>query len=141
MFLLHFSLRIRRNPRNNVLVLKAKLLNALGVLMFFPADPSNEWSKKPAAKKAKKATADNADSASDSESRKPPTAQGGGRLQPIAASVLMKVLYGARMARYDLLRPTCRLACHVANWTEDCDRRLHRLMCYIQSSLTHRLVG
>eukprot|EP00975_Prorocentrum_lima_P026488 5569412-Prorocentrum_lima.AAC.1 len=27
-----------------------------------------------------------------------------GQLQPIAARVLMKILYGARMARFDLLR-------------------------------------
>ena len=30
-----------------------------------------------------------------------------GVLQPIAAKVLMKVLYGARMARFDLLRAVC----------------------------------
>ena len=33
-----------------------------------------------------------------------------GRLQPIAARVLMKVLYGARLARFDLLRVVCYLA-------------------------------
>ena len=33
-----------------------------------------------------------------------------GELQPIAARILMKALFAARMARYDLLRPTCYLA-------------------------------
>ncbi len=32
-----------------------------------------------------------------------------GALQPIAAKVLMKILYAARMARFDLLRAVCRL--------------------------------
>ena len=35
-----------------------------------------------------------------------------GRLQPIAASILMNILYAARMARFDLLRATCKLACY-----------------------------
>ena len=64
-----------------------------------------------------------------------------GELQPIASKVLMKVLYGARMARYDLLRPTCWLATRVTKWTETCDRALHRLMAYIQSTLHLRMCG
>ena len=36
-----------------------------------------------------------------------------GELQPIAARVLMKILGAARMARYDLLRPTCYLAAKI----------------------------
>ena len=35
-----------------------------------------------------------------------------GRLQSIAASILMTILYAARMARFDLLRATCKLACY-----------------------------
>ena len=54
-----------------------------------------------------------------------------GELQPIAARVLMKVLYGARMARFDLLRPMCALATHITKWTSHCDKALHRLMCFI----------
>ena len=38
-----------------------------------------------------------------------------GRLQPIAASILMEILYAARMARFDLLRATCKLACYTTN--------------------------
>ena len=55
----------------------------------------------------------------------------GGTLGKIATSVLMKVLYGARAARYDLLKPVQALAAKVSKWTKDCDLRLHRLMCYI----------
>ena len=33
-----------------------------------------------------------------------------GLLQPIACKVLMKILYGARLARFDLFRPIAALA-------------------------------
>eukprot|EP00974_Lingulodinium_polyedra_P035896 3444273-Lingulodinium_polyedra.AAC.1 len=48
-------------------------------------------------------------------------------LNKLAASVLMKVLYVARVARFDLLKATCSLACMVTKWDSECDRRLHRL--------------
>ena len=65
----------------------------------------------------------------------------GGRLKPIAASVLMQVLYVARMARYDLLRPTCRLACYITKWSDACDRRLFQLIRYIHSTYQGRWAG
>jgi hypothetical protein len=65
----------------------------------------------------------------------------GGILQPIAASCLMKVLYGARMARPDLLRATCYLARLIIKWTTACDKMLHRLMCYISSTLDVKMQG
>ena len=65
----------------------------------------------------------------------------GGRLKPIAASILMQVLYVARMARYDLLRPTCQLACYVSKWSDACDRRLFQLIKYIHSTYHLRQVG
>jgi len=65
----------------------------------------------------------------------------GGVLQPIASKVLMKVLYAARMCRYDLLRATCALASKVTKWNSECDKQLHRLVCYIHSSLDVHLVG
>ena len=58
-----------------------------------------------------------------------------GRLQPIASKVLMKILFAARMARYDLLRATQSLASRVTKWSEDCNVGLHRLVSYIQSTL------
>ena len=61
--------------------------------------------------------------------------EAGGRLQPIASKVLMKVLFAARMARWDLLRATQSLASRVTKWSRDCDTALHRLICYINSSL------
>ena len=64
-----------------------------------------------------------------------------GQLQPIAARILMKVLYAARMCRFDLLRAVCVLAQRVTKWDATCDRRLHRLMAFIKSSLGKRLVG
>ena len=41
----------------------------------------------------------------------------------------MKILYGARMARYDLLHVCHVLACTITKWTKRCDQRLHRIMC------------
>ena len=66
---------------------------------------------------------------------------GEGMLQPLAASILMKLLYVARMARYDLLRPVCRLATFVTKWTPECDKRIFKLMCYVQSTLHYRMTG
>ena len=62
-----------------------------------------------------------------------------GQLQPIAGRVLMKVLFAARMARYDLLRAIQRLASRVTKWSPDCDKALHRLMCYIHSTISHKM--
>jgi len=58
-----------------------------------------------------------------------------GVLAPIASRVLMKILYAARVGRYDLLRPLCSLATKVTKWSVTCDRMLHRLVSYINSSL------
>ena len=49
-------------------------------------------------------------------------------LKPYAAKVLMKVLYAARYARFDLLRAVCYLAQYITKWDDACDRRLYRLM-------------
>ena len=68
-------------------------------------------------------------------------AQEPGILKPIAARVLMKVLYAARMCRFDLLRPTCSLATYVTKWTPLCDRKLHRLMSYVNSTLDLHMVS
>ena len=64
-----------------------------------------------------------------------------GRLQPIASKVLMKILFAARMARWDLLRATQSLASRVTKWSPDCDLGLHRLVCYINSSLDTKMSG
>ena len=64
-----------------------------------------------------------------------------GALADNAASILMKVLYAARYARFDLLCAVARLAQKISKWTEECDLALHRLMSYIHSTLSYRMVG
>ena len=53
----------------------------------------------------------------------------------------MKVFYAARVCRPDLLRAITFLACTMTKWSADCDRRLHRLMCYVHSTRHHVQVG
>jgi hypothetical protein len=55
--------------------------------------------------------------------------------------VLMKALYGARMARFDFLKGITTLAQRVTKWTTDDDAALYRLMCYIYSTLNVMMVG
>lgn len=69
------------------------------------------------------------------------SAQVRGALAPHAASVLMKLLYAARIARFDLLRSINSLARNVTKWTKDDDVRLHHLMCYVNSTLDLKMVG
>lgn len=57
-----------------------------------------------------------------------PDKEQGGILGSIASRVLMKILYGARYARFDLLRSVNQLARHVTRWDSYCDRALHRLI-------------
>ena len=64
-----------------------------------------------------------------------------GALAPHAASVLMKLIYAARIARFDLLRSINSLARNVTEWTVDDDAKLYHLMCYVNSSLTKRMTG
>ena len=53
----------------------------------------------------------------------------------------MKLLFAARMARWDLLRATQSLVSRVTKWSRDCDVALYRLVCYINSSLEVRMQG
>ena len=64
-----------------------------------------------------------------------------GALAPHAASVLMKLLYAARIAPFDLLRSINSLARNVTKWTVDDDAKLYHLMCYVNSSLSKRMTG
>ena len=64
-----------------------------------------------------------------------------GKLAPIASKVLMKVLWAARLARFDLLRAVCALAQNVSKWTAECDRKLTRLMGYVAYSKSMRTFG
>ena len=53
----------------------------------------------------------------------------------------MKILFAARMARFDLLRATQSLASRVTKWSHECDVSLHRLVCYIHHSKKMFLQG
>ena len=64
-----------------------------------------------------------------------------GQLQPLAASMLMRLLYGSRYARFDLLKAISRLSSCLSYWDLACDKRLMRLMSYVKGSLSKRLVG
>jgi hypothetical protein len=61
--------------------------------------------------------------------------------QPCAAKVLMKILYAARYASFDLLRAVCSLAQHISKWSSDCDCRSYSLVCYVNSTLHLRMTG
>ena len=54
-----------------------------------------------------------------------------GTLGRHAAKILMKILYAARMCRFDLLFAVCSLARCITRWSKACDKRLHRLVSYI----------
>ena len=55
--------------------------------------------------------------------------------------MLMRLLYGARYARFDLLKSMSRLASCVSYWDLDCHKKLMRLLAYVKGSLKKRLVG
>ena len=59
----------------------------------------------------------------------------------MAARILMKILYGARNARPDILKAVTHLACFFTKCTSLCDRRLHHLVCYIHSTYNYLSVG
>ncbi|MFM7981992.1 MAG: hypothetical protein ACKPKO_22005, partial [Candidatus Fonsibacter sp.] len=63
-----------------------------------------------------------------------------GTLASVACSLLMKVLWVARLARPDLLRAVNHLATKVTKWTSNCDAMMQRLMGYIQATLHLRMV-
>ena len=45
------------------------------------------------------------------------------------------------MARFGLLKAVANLAKNVPKWNANCDTRVHRLICYVNSSLDLRLNG
>ena len=62
-------------------------------------------------------------------------------LQPIAAKVLMKILYAARLARFDLLRAIGVLSTMISKWDSFCDQRLHRVISYINTTLDLTMIS
>ena len=55
-----------------------------------------------------------------------------GKLATIASKSVLKVLYLARVGRPDLLWTVNDLARNVTKWNVACDRRLHRLISYLE---------
>ena len=53
----------------------------------------------------------------------------------------MKLLYAARIARFDLLRSINTLARNVTKWSIQDDAKLYHLMCYVNSTLGKRMIG
>ena len=66
---------------------------------------------------------------------------GTGRLSNIACKVLMKIMYIARFARPDLLRAVGALSTMITKWDCLCDRKLLRIIKYINGSAGWRQIG
>ncbi|CAE7497217.1 unnamed protein product [Symbiodinium microadriaticum] len=64
-----------------------------------------------------------------------------GELAPAACKLLMKALWLGRLSRPDIIKPIGDLATCVQKWSRNNDRQAHRLICYIDSTKLHRLVG
>ena len=64
-----------------------------------------------------------------------------GVMKDYAASLLMKPFYGARCCRPELLFTITFLARYVTVWNTTHDKMLHRLYCYIRSTLDTKLVS
>ena len=78
---------------------------------------------------------------SDGEGFQPDWGETAGTLAPVAQSVLSKILYGVRFARWDLLKIVSLLATRITRWTLACDKALHRLVAYINSTAHQVLRG
>ena len=64
-----------------------------------------------------------------------------GRFGEHAASHLMKLMFEARMACPLLSVAIQRLACNITKWTAECDRRLHRIYCFLYGNSNLVLTG
>jgi len=64
-----------------------------------------------------------------------------GCLGNMAAMMIMTLLYSVRLARFDMFKALNFLAKRITRWDEKCDRRLHRLMCYVQTTVDYQMVG
>ena len=62
-------------------------------------------------------------------------------LAEISATMLMTLLYSVRVGRYDLFKAVQSLAKLITRWDAKCDKRLHRIMCYVHSTLDHKMIG
>merc|ERR1712078_713488 len=58
-----------------------------------------------------------------------------------ACKVLMKDLWVGRLARPDIIQVVSDLATKVQAWSKNEDKRLYRLICYLNSTLHYKLCG
>ena len=52
-----------------------------------------------------------------------------------AASIIMKMLYGPRPVRFELLWLLCSIAREVTRWTRACDERVRRPVSYLHHTM------
>ena len=64
-----------------------------------------------------------------------------GELSSAACKILMKAWWLGRLARPDIIKPIGDLATCVQKWSRNNDGQLARLIAYINTTTTHRLVG
>jgi hypothetical protein len=64
-----------------------------------------------------------------------------GDLSPVAARIVLKALYVARIGRLDIMWAVNMLAREVTRWTQACDRRLLRLISYMHHTQEHAQVN
>ena len=64
-----------------------------------------------------------------------------GRMAPHAASLVMKLMYGVRMAAPHLSVAIGRLASQISKWTRESDRKLHRVYSYLKEASNLTLKG
>ena len=64
---------------------------------------------------------------------------GTGVMGSFSASLLMTLLYLARMSRPDLMFTVTQLARQITRWTELADKQLHRLFCYLAGAVDFKL--
>ena len=69
------------------------------------------------------------------------TEENRGALAPHAASILMKLLYAARICRFDLLRSINNLARNVTKWSKKDDVGLLHLISYVHHTKHHKMIG
>ena len=62
-------------------------------------------------------------------------------LHRLPVAILMNRLYGARFARWDLLKAGTKLATLVTSWTTACDAALLRLVRHLKATVDWVLVG
>ena len=60
-----------------------------------------------------------------------------GALSKVCSRIVLKALYVARYTRPDIYFAVNTLAREVTRWTIACDRRLHRLICYMHHTENH----